>query len=131
MMLKRLFTSKSLNKLNCTNCRLYNRKTKICKINNLNALENRLNEEICGIDAKKYWLLDETNLIKSRQYARFSELYSILTLMSIPSIFYFDMHYMSIFTLFISAHSVEMCYDLSVDYKKKYFEDNVINEEEK
>ena len=54
MILKRLFTSISLNIFNCSNCRLYNRKTKICKINKLNALENRFNEKICGSDAKKH-----------------------------------------------------------------------------
>ena len=47
-MLKRLLSSILVNKLNCSNCRLYNRTTKLFKINQLNAFSNRLDNENCG-----------------------------------------------------------------------------------
>lgn len=127
MKFKRFFSSISLNKFYYSNCRLYNRKTKICKINNLNALENRLNEEICGLDAKKLWLLDKTNLIKSNKFREYCMNFTILSISPIPFAFYFDIY--CIFTSIISIYFADICIDISDDYKKKYFKDNDIDEE--
>ena len=63
-MLKRLFSSIPLIRLNCIDCKLYNRKTNLCKINNLNAINNRIDDNICGTDGKKYLPLDKTIIYK-------------------------------------------------------------------
>lgn len=122
MIYKRFFTSTSLNKFNCSNCKLYNRKTKICKINNLNAFENRLNEEICGLNAKNKLLLDETNLIKSEEFKKNSAFYTLLSIATIPSVLYID--FKCILLSIITLYSAKISNKISDDYKKKYFEDN-------
>ncbi len=65
-MLKRLFSSMLKN---CSECRLYDRTTKLCKINGVNAIKNRLDDNICGLDSKQFWPLDTTNLIFIDTYA--------------------------------------------------------------
>lgn len=74
-MLRRFLSTSTINptnKINCVDCRLYNRKTKLCAFNKLNAFDNRLDQTICGIEGKKFWSLDKTHLIKSESYQTYS-----------------------------------------------------------
>jgi hypothetical protein len=128
---RRLFSSinKSFaNKLNCSGCRFYDKQTTLCRFNNLNALNNRADDNICGIDGKHYWKIDETNLIKSHKYYKYS---SWLLLSTLPS--------STIFCLIDYPYSLYGCPYLCLvfyssyifatignDYKKKYKHDNNI-----
>jgi hypothetical protein len=127
-MLKRVFSSSTttinLYKKNCIDCRLYNKKTKICKINKLNAIDNRINENICGIDGKKFWALDKTYLIKSIQAENFSGNLSLFTLASLPCAIFYDWHILSISFMSFMASCVSSAN--SSEYERKYLDDNDI-----
>lgn len=73
---RRLFSS---NKLNCSDCRLYDKNTKLCKFNNLNAFENRLDDIKCGPNAINFMYLDKSKLVKSDIYISHSTIYSFFT----------------------------------------------------
>ena len=60
-MFRRLMSTK----ISCSNCRLYEKKTQLCKINKKRALSNRLDDDFCGYYGKKFWELDKTKLILS------------------------------------------------------------------
>ena len=125
-MLKRFFSSSPLIRLNCSDCRLYNRQTKLCKINKLNAIDNRIDDNICGIEGKKYYPLDKTNLLKSEKCDKNSVISGLLIIASLP-IVYNDVYFIG-FTL--SLCLVERIFsDTSRDFKKKYLEDNDISED--
>ena len=83
-MLKRLFSSRSLN---CLDCRLYNRQTKLCRINNLSAINNRIDDNICGVEGNKYFPLDKTNLIKSQRCDKYQVISGLLTIGSLPILY--------------------------------------------
>ena len=124
-MLKRLFSSTPINKLNCIDCRLYNKKTKLCRINNLNAINNRIDDNICGIDGKKYYPLDKTNLIESEKCDKYSNISGLLTIASLP-ILYNDIYFVG-FTL--SLFMVErILSETSRDFNDKYIKDNNISD---
>ena len=121
-MLKRLFSSRPLN---CLDCRLYNRQTKLCRINNLSAINNRIDDNICGVEGKKYFPLDKTNLIKSQRCDKYQVISGLLTIGSLPILY--NHVYCIGFTL--SLFLVErMLSDTSRDFKKKYLQDNYIIE---
>ena len=126
-MLKRLFSSLPNNKLNCSDCRLYYKITKLCKINKLNAIDNRIDDTICGIDAKKFWSLDKTNLIKSEKYSRYSGFVALYGFLSIPGFLLLD--YRILFSSILSFFISEMYSDESLKYEKKYLDDNNINDD--
>ena len=90
----------------------------------LNALENRFNKEKYCIDEKN---IDETNLIKSIQFEKYTAFYYGLTLISIPNVIFIDFKFVS--SMIISLYFVNICNNISNDYKKKYLEDNDINEQ--
>ena len=119
-MLKRLFSSRPLN---CLDCRLYNRQTKLCRINNLSAINNRIDDNICGVEGKKYFPLDKTNLIKSQRCDKYQVISGLLTIGSLPILY--NHVYCIGFTL--SLFLVErMLSDTSRDFKNKYLQDNDI-----
>ena len=124
-MLRRLFSS-TINKVNCSDCRLFNSKKKSCKINNLNATENRIDDNICGLEGKKYWELDKTYLIKSNTYYKYSTCFGIFTLSSLPFLIFYDFGviYFTIYSLIVG----ELFSDISEDYKKRYLDNNDIND---
>ena len=129
-MLRRLLSSIPINKvilLNCIDCRLYNRTTKLCKINKLIAFENRLDDTICGIDGKKFWSLDKTNLIKSEKYNRISDYTGIISITSLPCAMFFD--YRLLFLSYISFTITAVGFNMSLEYKQKYLDDNDINDD--
>ena len=117
-MLRRLFSSNPGNKLNCTDCRLYNGNTKLCKINKLNATENRIDDNICGIEGKKFWSLDKTNLINSKTVLNYSTNIRLFTLASLPCVIFYDCRI--IYLSFSSWMIASMFLDISIDYKEKY-----------
>lgn len=130
-MIRRFFSSiknditKNLNK-NCFDCRLYNRTTKLCKLNNLYASENRIHNDVCGIDGRKYFALDKTNLINSNKYLKYSTRLLTFTISSFPFIIVYDFRVAILTTLsLLYGNMLEM---LSKDYKKQYLEDNNISE---
>ncbi len=124
-MLKRLFSTISINKINCSDCRLYNKTTKICKLNSLNASDNRFNNDVCGIKGDKFWPLDKTNLIISETYFKQSAGVMVFTLSSLPFGLLYDGKFavLSYISLLIgSSLSV-----LARDHENKYFDDNDIS----
>ena len=125
-MLRRLFSSTPLIRLNCIDCRLYDRQTKLCRINRLNAIDNRMDDNICGIEGKKYYPLDKTNLIKSKQADKYSVITGLLIIASLP-IVYNDIYFIG-FTLSLCLGE-KILSDVSKDFKKKYLEDNEISED--
>jgi len=104
---------------------LYNKKTKLCKINKLKAIDNRMDDNICGIDGKKYNPLDKTNLIKSERSEKYSDISGLLTIASLP-ILYYDIY----FVWFpLSSFMVGKIFlNISRDFKEKYLEDNDISD---
>ena len=124
-MLRRLFSS-TIHKVNCSDCRLFFSKNKLCKINNLNATENRIDDNICGIDGKKYWTLDKTYLIKSNTLFKYSRCFGIFTLSTLPYLLFYDFSiiYLTVLSLFIEGEIS----DRSEYYKKKYLDNNDIND---
>ena len=124
-MLKRFFSSMSINKLNCYDCRFYNNKTKLCKINKLNAIENRMDDNICGIVGKKFMSLDKTNLIESDKCDKYSNISGFLTIASLPILYY------NVYFLWFPLSSfmvTSIFVDLSKDFKNKYINDNNIRD---
>ena len=128
-MLKKLFSSIPINnksRLNCADCRLYNPTTKLCKINKLNALENRLDDKNCGLDGKNFWSLDKTNLIKSEQYYKYNRYMQYITIISLPCVIIID--FKIIFFSIISFIIEDTIGNISLKYKQKYLNDNNIND---
>ena len=123
-MLRRLFSTSPSNKLNCVDCRLYNRTTKLCAFNKLNAFENRLNETICGLDGKKFWSLDKTHLIESERYSRVAALFGIYGIISAPCSIVIDIRLLV--TSFASFYFADIFADMSGESKQKYLDDNQI-----
>ena len=112
-------------KLNCSDCRLYDGKTGICKLNGLSAIKNRVNESVCGLDGKKYWALDKTNLIESRDFLKYSLRFYGCTIVSIPSAIVYDFRIMAFsYSSWVLGWWFEI---LSKEYEKKYLEDNDIH----
>lgn len=124
-MLKRLFSSLSQNVLKCSDCRLYDAKTKLCKINKLNAIDNRMDDLICGGDGKKFWPLDKTNLIKSNQAELYGAYFGLFTLISIPTVIFVD--YRLSMSSCISYYVADTFLCMSISYKKQFMDDNNIN----
>lgn len=125
-MLKRLFSSTPLIRLNCIDCKLYNRKTNLCKINNLNAINNRMDDNICGTEGKKFLSLDKTNLIKSMESTKYSNISGTLFVASLPIVVYCDV-YFAWFPLY-SFMIASIFRDVSRDYNEKYLKDNDISD---
>ena len=125
-MLKRLFSSTPLIRLNCIDCKLYNRKTNLCKINNLNAINNRMDDNICGTKGKKFLSLDKTNLIKSMESTKYSNISGTLFVASLPIVVYCDVNFLwfSCYSFMVTSIFV----DLSKDCKDKYIKDNNISD---
>jgi hypothetical protein len=124
MMLRRMLSSVAINK-NCSHCRLYNRATKTCKLNNLDAFTNRLNDSICGTDGKKFWALDDKHLIKSKKYEQCAGFTGFLAITSF-SIALYSFNIVYVFPSYFFYVIYEICIDLSDEAKKKYLdgEDN-------
>lgn len=120
-MLRRLFSSISVKKLNCSDCRLYNQTTKICKINKLSAFENRLDENICGFSGKKFWPLDKTYLIKSKRYNRYSAYFRLLAMVSIPTAILID--YRFLLSSPILYYLTNIFSDMSKKCERNFFDD--------
>ena len=119
--IRRLFSTNLANNVykNCVDCRLYNNKTKLCKINKINATDNRMNDNICGIDGKKFWALDKTYLIKSIEAKNASDNFALFALVTLPCGI-LSISFMSFIFSCVSS-------DNSNEYEKKYLDDNDIN----
>ena len=126
-MLRRSFSNlNSITKLLCTDCRLYDRKTGLCKLNELHAFKNRSNEDICGENGKKYRVLDKRNLIKSEEYFKYSAIFYGYTIASSPFAFVYDFRiFWSTYVSWVVGWSFEL---LSREREKKYLEDNDIRD---
>lgn len=123
-MIKRLFSSNVSNKINCTDCRLYNRRTKLCKMNDLKAFGNRLDENKCGIKGKSYWALDKTNLIKAEKYNEYACMFELITITSGVGIILID--YKCLLSLFTSLYFASFYSEKSEKSEKAYKEENDI-----
>lgn len=122
MMLRRVFSTVA-SKKNCSDCRLYNRATKTCKLNNLNAFDNRLNDNICGIDGKKFWALDDTYLIKSQHYDKIADYSGLFGLLSTLSWIYTDSITLCL-SSFACVYISFIFTEISEDAKKKYLDND-------
>lgn len=126
-MLRRSFTNlNSVTTLLCTNCRLYDAKTGLCKINGFHAFENRSNESVCGTNGKKYLALDKRNLIKSEDYSKYSVGFNAFAIASVPFALVFDFRvFWSSYISWVLGWSFEL---LSLERKKTYLEENNIRD---
>ena len=115
---------------NCSDCRLYNQTTKLCKINKLNAFENRLDDGGCGRNGNNFWSLDKTHLIQSEEYDKYQGLFGLLAILSVPSAIIFH-NYNFIFSSIIALYAAEICSDLSDKYKQKFLDVNNIDDNDK
>lgn len=125
-MFKRMFSSAPIKTFNCTNCRLYNPVTKLCKINKSLAMDNRMDYNICGILAKRYWPLDKTNLIASQLYSNISYISEFFALVSFPCAIVYDFRMLG-FTA-VSAVISSSSLHVSRKYHKIYLDENDISE---
>lgn len=116
MRTRRLFST--ISKINCSSCKFYDNQTTLCRINNLNALSNRAHDTICGNDGKLYCKLDETNLIISEKYYKYSSLLSILSISSSIGIMYFNEYSLYLFPGMV-LYSSYVFRLLGDEYKKK------------
>ena len=89
-MIRRLLSTMPINKLQCSDCKLYNPTTKVCKMNNSFAFENRLDDNICGVNGKKFLPLDKMNLIIAEQFDKYSGYFGFCTIISGPSAIFIE-----------------------------------------
>lgn len=125
-MFKRMFSSAHIKTFNCSNCRLYVPATKLCKINQSLAMNNRIDYNICGTLAKKYWPLDKTNLIASHIYADIGDITGLFAWASFPCAIVYDIRIVGFTAL--SALISNSCLHVSKKYKKIYLDENDISE---
>ncbi len=121
-----MFSSAPIKTFNCSNCRLYDPSTKLCKINKSLAINNRIDYNICGTLAKRYWPLDKTNLIASHLYSNISDITEFFALTSIPFAIVYDFRMLG-FTALTAVIS-SSCSHVSKKYHKIYLDDNDISE---
>lgn len=127
MMLRRVFSTVA-SKKNCSDCRLYIRATKTCKLNNLNAFDNRLNDNICGIEGKKFWALDDTQLIISQKYEKIVGYFGVSGILSAFVWAFIDTNAWFLFSTCASFYFGLLFIDLSEDAKKKYLNNDDNND---
>ena len=122
----RRFISSAPIKLNCFDCRLYNKNTKLCKINKLNASENRIDPNICGIDGKHFWALYKTDLIKSETNKLYSDGFNLVAFVGLPYAIFYDFRivYLSCSSFIIAR----VFLNISKTCKEKYLDDNGIDD---
>jgi hypothetical protein len=125
-MLRRMFSSAPIKTFNCSNCRLYNPTTKLCKINKSLAINNRIDYNICGTLAKRHWPLDKTNLIASHIYSDIGDINGLFAWVSFPCAIIWDLRMLG-FTALTAVIS-SSCLHVSKKYKKRYLDDNDISE---
>lgn len=125
-MFKRMFSSAPIKTFNCSNCRLYDPVTKLCKINKSPAIDNRIDYNICGILAKRYWPLDKTHLIASHTYYDISNIVGLFALTSFPCAIVYDFRMLGFTAL--TAIISSSCLHVSKKYHKIYLDDNDISE---
>ena len=106
-MLKRLFSSNNV-------------------MNKLNATDNRIDDNICGIDGKKFWSLDKTNLIKSEYISKYITTIDLFIITSLPFAILYDYRivYLSLTSFIIS----DILSNISRKYEKKYIDNNDISD---
>jgi hypothetical protein len=125
-MFKRMFSSAPIKTFNCSNCRLYEPSTKLCKINKSPAMDNRIDCNICGILAKRHWPLDKTNLIASHIYSDIGDINGLFAWVSFPCAIIWDLRIIGFAAL--TAVISSSCLHVSKKYKKRYLDDNDISE---
>lgn len=123
-MSRRLYSSVPINKLHCSDCKLYNPTTQICKMNNVNAFQNRLDDKNCGLNGKNFWALDKTNLIQSERYYKYSGYFGLFAITSVPCGILID--YKFFLWSFISFYFADILSDMSEKSKHNFFHDNNI-----
>lgn len=120
----RRYLSTSVKRISCGNCVFYNNANGLCKFNKLPALDNRINDSICGKEAKQFWELDRT----------FQHKHNVSFVLTMVSLFTFT------WGLFIQGHSVigmiggfSTLYNMVMTevYYYKYISDNYMFEEKK
>lgn len=121
---KRSFSS--IAKLKCSDCRLYDKKTDLCKLNSLHAFENRGDEGVCGVNGKKYLAIDKTNLTESDEYFKYSVMSHAFAVGSLPFAVVYDFRILAFtYSSWVLGWSFEL---LSNGCKQKYLEDNDVRE---
>jgi hypothetical protein len=111
------------NQLRCSECKLYKPTTKLCRLNNLNAFENRLDDNICGRDGKKFWALDKTNLIIAEQFHKEAGYFGLFAIISAPISIVIESPLL-FWSSFISAIVGFILSDEADECKKKFLYDN-------
>jgi hypothetical protein len=98
----------------------------VCKLNGLSAIENRVNEDICGLGGKNHWSLDKTNSIESQGYFKYSVISYSFTIGSFPFAAIYDSRIMAFtYSSWVLGWAFEL---LSKGCQQKYLEDNDIHD---
>jgi hypothetical protein len=121
-----MFSSAPIKTFNCSNCRLYDPVTKLCKINKSLAMDNRMDYNICGTLAKRHWPLDKTNLIASHIYSDIGDISGLFAWISFPCAIVYDFRMLG-FTALTAVIS-SSCLHVSRKYHKIYLDDNDLSE---
>jgi hypothetical protein len=115
--------SRSTKRIICKDCTFFKPSNGICKFNRLNAFDNRMNDKICGRNARHFWPLDET-------YLKYSSICAMLSIGS-GSMFLYAFEISNGYVLGFGALSGFINWMLVNIYKKKYFDANHIDEEDR
>jgi hypothetical protein len=125
-MLRRFSTVSIKYIVECKECRFLNKETNICKLNNVIWLNNRANEDICGLNGKKYWPIDKTYLEKSIKSKNNSQILFGMAFTSLMTACFLinDIKFMGMSIIF--GYFGNNQYDKSYEYREQYEKDNQI-----
>ena len=119
----RRYLSTSTKRILCKDCTFFKPSNGICKFNKLNAFDNRMNDKICGRNAKQFWPLDNT-------YLKRSIICCNLHIGSVTIAIY-GIYISSEYVLAFGALSAFTNYILVNIYNKKFYDANHIDKEDR
>ena len=119
----RRYSSTSTKKILCKDCTFFKPSNGICKFNRLDAFDNRMNDKICGRNAKQFWPLDNT-------YLKRSIICCNLYIGSGAMVLY-GIHISNGYVLTFGALSAFTNYILFHIYNKKFYDANHIDKEDR
>ena len=125
MLARKLFSTSIIKKIpECTNCRLVDKSTNLCKLNNSHWLSNRIDQNICGLDGIKFWEIDKTKLLQAERVGNNSTICFVIGITSIIPAIQINTYFLISSAIFCSLGDY---YDkLYQKLIKEYNQDNLI-----
>ena len=127
---RRLFSTQLIKTLQCSDCRFYDPKSQICKVNYLLASHNRADETICGVRGEKYLAKDTRNLLKSETCLNYSKSLFIFGIFTTYYTLLVDLRVVDLRVFIVSLcafYGSNVLEKKSIDYYRKYLNDNNLN----